>query len=306
MTDHKSFTERELDIMRLMAQDLTNHDIAARLALSIKTVRWYLRQIYSKLDVHSRDDAISQIEGLGIFPTADNNNQNLRHNLPAQVMPFVGRETELSEISALIADPACRLVSLVGPGGMGKTSLAIEAARFQLRHFADGVYFVACAPINDTSEIVPAIAAAMNYPLREDGRPPLEQLTGYLAQKNLLLIIDNFEHLLDGAPILTSMLQAASCLNLIATSRERLNILPETVVNLGGLETPEADTLEDSLRASAVKLFVQSAQRVQSRFALQAEDVDKRGTNLSHCRRDAAGHLTGGGLGDDADPEGNR
>ena len=274
MSAHDSFTERELDIMRLMAQDHSNHDIAGRLALSIKTVRWYLRQIYSKLDVHSRDDALAQIDAFGLFAANDHVNGNRRHNLPAHVTGFVGREGELSEIATLLADPACRLVSLVGPGGMGKTSLALEAARFQKRHFADGVYFVACAPLSDPHDIVPAIAAALDYPLREDDRSPQQQLSGYLAHKHLLLIIDNFERLLDGATMLTDLLQAAPRLQMIATSRERLNLLPERVVTLGGLEMPENDTVEDWLRASAVKLFVQSAQRAQADFVLQAGDMD--------------------------------
>jgi DNA-binding SARP family transcriptional activator len=117
------------------------------------------------------------------------------HNLPAQLAPFVGRERELAEIVQRLADPACRLLSLVGPGGSGKTRLAIEAARAQLDAYKHGVYFCALAPLRSVEAIVPTVAQAIGLSF-SPGPPPRRQLIGYLRHKRVLLVVDNCEHLL--------------------------------------------------------------------------------------------------------------
>ena len=117
------------------------------------------------------------------------------HNLPAQLTPFVGRERELTEIKARLRDPACRLLTLVGPGGSGKTRLALEAAAAQLSDYEDGVFFVSLAPLRSIASIQPAVTTALGLSFYGPG-DPRKQLLGYLREKNLLLILDNFEHLL--------------------------------------------------------------------------------------------------------------
>ncbi len=119
----------------------------------------------------------------------------LRSNLPLPPTPFVGRDAELADLARLIADPGCRLITLLGPGGSGKTRLATEAARKLISAFADGVVFVGLAPLSSAQGIAPAVAAALNLTL--DGNlTPQAQVLRYVRQQALLLVLDNFEHLL--------------------------------------------------------------------------------------------------------------
>jgi predicted ATPase len=190
------------------------------------------------------------------------------NNLPYQTTPFVGRTTEMVALRALLNAPNERLVTLVAPGGMGKSRLAQEAALAELENFADGVYFVPLAPLNHTHEMAGAIASAISYPMQADQRSPQEQLLDFLRRKEMLLVLDNFEHLLDGAEFVTEMLQAAGAVKLLVTSRERIRLSSETVLSLGGLELPSGQASESIEGSDAVKLFVQQARRVAPTFTL--------------------------------------
>ena len=121
-----------------------------------------------------------------------------KHNLPAQLTPFVGREAELAEIAERLQDPACRLLTLVGPGGCGKTRLALEAAAGQLDNYFHGVFFVSLAPLQSVDGIVPTVAEAIGFQFytAAEAAEPQQQLLDYLRQKAMLLILDNCEHLL--------------------------------------------------------------------------------------------------------------
>ncbi|MBN2390703.1 MAG: AAA family ATPase [Anaerolineae bacterium] len=118
-----------------------------------------------------------------------------KHNLPAQTTPFVGRRHELAEIEVRLNDPDCHLLTLVGPGGSGKTRLALEAAMGQLEKYEHGVFFVSLAPLRSVDGIVPTVAEALGFRFYT-GTAPQQQLLDYLHQKNMLIIMDNFEHLL--------------------------------------------------------------------------------------------------------------
>ena len=127
-----------------------------------------------------------------------------KHNLPVQLTPFVGREAMLAEIKGRLEDPDCRLLTLVGPGGSGKTRLALEAAAdrmsaAQLDSFEDGVFFVSLAPLRSVDGLIPTVTTALGVALHGGG-DPRQQLLGYLSRKHLLLILDNFEHLLPSSP----------------------------------------------------------------------------------------------------------
>jgi predicted ATPase/predicted Ser/Thr protein kinase len=196
-----------------------------------------------------------------------------RHNLPAQTTPFVGRETELAELARLLADPAVRLVTILGSGGMGKTRLALQTAEGQLSHFSHGVYFVSLAPLTSAENIVPTIAEALNFSFYEGDTSPQRQLLDYLRQKTMLLILDNFEHLLKGVGLVTDILQAAPSVKLIATSRERLKLQDEQLFQITGIDFPDWETPDDALEYSAVRLFLQSARRVQPGFELSSDDM---------------------------------
>ncbi len=189
------------------------------------------------------------------------------HNLPRQSTSFVGRNKELTEIGALLDDPACQLVTLLGPGGIGKTRLALEVAANQLPKFADGVYFVALSPIGSPDLLSSAIASAIaiSFYGTEDRNT---QIVRYLREKQLLLVMDNFEHLLDGVDLLTDIVQVASGVKILVTSRERLNLQEEWIFAVDGLSTP-LDKVNEPLESySGVQLFVQRARQVQTNFSL--------------------------------------
>jgi predicted ATPase/class 3 adenylate cyclase/DNA-binding CsgD family transcriptional regulator len=189
-------------------------------------------------------------------------------NLPAPATPFVGREAELAQIEALLQGGQCRLISLVGLGGSGKTRLAIQAAA-QSQAFPHGVYFAGLAATSTPEGTVAAIADALQMPFYV--RPGLSlspdaaqaQLLSYLSGKEALLVLDNCEHLIAApfAELVAGLLAAAPGLKLIATSRERLNLPGEWVLEVAGLSFPVGDGGEDIREYAAVRLFVEGARR---------------------------------------------
>jgi predicted ATPase/DNA-binding CsgD family transcriptional regulator len=187
-------------------------------------------------------------------------------NLPSQPTSFIGRETELTEIADLLANPNCRLLTVTGPGGIGKTRLAIHAAN-QITHFAHSVYFVPLHLLNSPDFIIPAIAEALQIQFYGQASAR-EQLLDYLREKSLLLVVDNFEHLLDGAAILSDILAHAPSVKALVTSRERLNLLEEWVLDMQGLPFPTNEVETEIGDYDAVQLFVQHARRAQVGFAL--------------------------------------
>ncbi len=197
----------------------------------------------------------------------------LAHNLPAQSTPFIGRVEALAELARLLDDPACRLLTLTGPGGIGKTRLALQAAAEGLsaRKFTDGVFFVPLAPLGSVDFIVPAIANAIAFTFY-GGMDSKDQLLNYLREKSILLVMDNFEHLTDGAGLLAEFLERAPGLKCMVTSRERLNLRGEWLIEVEGMTAPESEQAERVEEYSAMQLFLQSARRTHPRFTLSEED----------------------------------
>jgi DNA-binding SARP family transcriptional activator/predicted ATPase/Tfp pilus assembly protein PilF len=211
------------------------------------------------------------------------------HNLPAPTTPFVGRAEELVQIEALLADPACRLLTLIGIGGVGKTRLALQVAHNLVTDqdanerrelFRHGITFVPLAAIATADQMIAAIAGAMRFTF--SGRQEIKtQLLNHVREKEMLLILDNFEHLVHEAPLLTEMLQAASGVKLLVTSRERLDLYEEWLFDVDGLSLPPADraALQAStkdgddalLQYSALQLFALRARRLSLRFDLAHE-----------------------------------
>lgn len=197
------------------------------------------------------------------------------HNLSSKATPFVGREVELENLKQRIATNQNRLITIVGVGGMGKTRLALAVAEQLLPtgRFIDGIFFINLAPLSEAQHIVPALAEAVDYPLVGDGQTSQKQLLGYLHQKKMLLIFDNFEHLLDGIDLLTDILRTAPHIQILVTSRERLRLHSEQLYPIEGLTFPEWQSSKDVETFTAVQLFLQSARHIQPDFTLQDNDL---------------------------------
>jgi len=195
-----------------------------------------------------------------------------RHNLPLHTAPFVGREAELVELAELLADQNVRLLCLIGAGGVGKTRLAIEAGKRQIGNCAQGVYFVALAGLANAEGLVPSIAQTIGFSFYA-GSEPRQQLLEYLREKRMLLILDNFEHLLEGVSFLSDLLEADPLVKVIVTSRVRLEAPGEQLVHLEGMDFPDGENLADTLGYSAVELFLQCARRVRPEFRPAGNDL---------------------------------
>lgn len=192
------------------------------------------------------------------------------HHLPQQLTSFIGREEELVQIQTLLQAGTSRLISLVGPGGIGKTRLAIEVARATQAHFTHGVYFVGLAGVQEVAAIPLAIMTALGATLAAGATAPLQQLLTLLAHQHLLLVIDNLEHLMEGVDLLLAILHRAPQVTLLVTSREQLNCQAEDRFLLAGLTTPTQPDLAHAAQTAAVRLFCERAYRLTKEFKLTA------------------------------------
>ena len=236
-------------------------------------------------------------EAAGAAP-AGGGRPGLAH-LPPQTTPFVGREGELARLAQLLGDPACRLISLVGPGGIGKTRLAVRFCTGDLAlSFPDGIFFVPLVGVSSPDLLIPAISDAIGLAFHANASPP-SQLLGFLKDKATLLVLDNFEYLLDGAGMVSKILQAAPGVKILVTSRRRLDLGEEWLFEVGGLDIPPLERTDrdppdfnppdhglgdykpgdhdpaiagnlDSY--SAVRLFTQGVQRIRLDFSLSEEN----------------------------------
>ncbi len=194
------------------------------------------------------------------------------HSLPLQLTPFIGRERELDEIGRLLHDPGCRLMSLVGPGGVGKTRLAIEAAAQHVGAFQHGGHFIGLAALSSPDYILSTMADALKLsfygPL-----DPKQQIVNYLREKEMLLVMDNFEHLTEAAPLTAEILQDAPRVKTLVTSRERLNLHGEYALEIGGLTFPKDKSTARDARYSAIELFINSAKRHNPAYVTSEADL---------------------------------
>ncbi len=261
--------EREKEILKRLSTGLSDQQIADELFLSLNTVKWYNRQIYSKLGVRSRTQAIACVKDLGLLDSGVSMSPQPvpRYNLPAQTLLFIGRSREIAEVKQLLH--TSRLLTLTGTGGTGKTRLALRVATEVAEAFADGVCFVDLAPLSDHTLVAKAIAGALGV-VENPTEPLPDTLKRALAQRELLLLIDNFEHVIKVAPLVSELLAASSRLKVFVTSREPLRLAEEQEYLVPSLSLPlaEATSVQHLIESEAGLLFVRRAQMTLPRFEL--------------------------------------
>jgi predicted ATPase/DNA-binding CsgD family transcriptional regulator len=269
-------TERELDILKLIVEGLSNPEIADHLVIGVETVRWHIKQLYSKLDVHSRTQAVHRANELGLLTNPKTLVGSLepvpqQDNLPIYNLPFVGRETEATELNTLLQDPDVRLITIVGPGGMGKTRLCVEVARQQKDNFRDGICFVPLLTIQSANEIELAFANGLDLRLHNDHNTRSELLE-YLQSKVMLILLDSFPHTLVDVELVISILKRARKVKIMVTSHTSLNLREEWVRHLAPLDIPTTtrDIENDNLETyGAIKLFDTCVRRIRGDFSLK-------------------------------------
>ncbi len=193
-------------------------------------------------------------------------------NLPQYTTPFIGREVELADIGKRLREPNCRLLTLVGPGGIGKTRLAVEAVLEIAPIFQDGLFFVALQPVESVRSIVRTVGSAIGFEFSSGSEPDL-QLHRHLHERDALLILDNLEHLPGASDIIANLLKATSLVKLLVTSREPLSLYDEWLYHVEGLPFPDQESANNIDTYDAVRLYADHASRVQRDFSLDAEQA---------------------------------
>jgi predicted ATPase/transcriptional regulator with XRE-family HTH domain len=282
-----------------MSAALSQQELAERSTVSVRTISDIergqrttarfetVRQLARALDLSERDRGLlveaaqpksdqlpaSQALALALAPPAPAPVPSLRvQTLPAQPTPMIGREAVLSEIVGAVENNPGRAITLTGPGGIGKTRLAIEAARRSAASFDDGVAFANLAPLADPASVAVTIAQALGITTGGVSLP--ESISQFLQDRSMMLVLDNFEHLIEAAPVISQLLAAAPGLSVLVTSRMRLRLSTELEIPIQAFDLPATDDPINVMHKNeAVRLFVDRACATDPEFELTAENT---------------------------------
>ncbi len=208
----------------------------------------------------------------GEMPPMDAAVSSLHRSVPIPRTRLIGREAERFTVRALLLDEAVPLLTVTGPGGVGKTRLALEVLREVRERYRNGVFFVPLEALSTAGSLATSIAGALGVKLQGQ-EDVLTQLIRHLRDKALLIVLDNYEHLLEGVTVVSSLVKTCSHLKLLVTSRERLNLQEEWLLPLVGLSYFQTESIEEAITAPAVKLFVERAKQVKPDFLLTEEEL---------------------------------
>ncbi len=254
-------TYREIEILELIDKGLSNKEIGKHLSLSLHTVKWYIKQIFAKLQVQRRTQAVARAKELGII------GQLIQpvSQVPLPLIPLIGREQAIRDLSHFLTQGDTRLVTIVGLGGAGKTHIALHLVPYLEEYFSGHIYFVSLVSVQSIENILPHIFISLGIEASGDIQPQ-QQLIHFLNQKPTLLILDNCEHLSGGMLFINELLIHAPESRILATSRDRLHLLGEKIYYLQGLDFVEADTKNGLSQSS--ELFAYIANQINTDFEL--------------------------------------
>jgi len=282
----EQLSRREREILGLLAQGYSGPEMAGKLTIALSSVRSHLQHLYSKLGVNGKSGALNRARALGLLetspaaftfqqpPTAVPAGPAPRHNLPMELTRFFGRELEIAQVRELLAE--YRLVTVTGAGGVGKTRLSLRVGEDVLDDFLDGVWFAELASLSDPALVAPDVAVTLG--VREvPGLPILETLTGFLRERQILLLLDNCEHLLEAcARLADGLLRACPRLTILASSREPLGVSGEAVFSVPSLSFPNPDHLppiDQMTDYMAVSLFIDRSRLVLPGYEVAAHNA---------------------------------
>jgi|GEM_PF-4370794 len=259
-------TPKEQETLKHVVARKSNHEIAEAMYVGVNTVKTHVTHLCQKFSISNvpqsekRDLLISLGETYFALPS------NSTADLPHFTTPFIGRIRECETIQALIQERTTRVVTLAGVGGIGKTRLSVEVARRLTAQYADGVYFISLAQLSSGTQVIETIAETIGFSFSDQESSLSKQLCSYLKSKSMLLVMDNFEHVLDGIDVVQAVISTTPNVDFLVTSREVLQIIGEQVLDVGGMQAQNHN--------DALILFDQSAKRVHHDFKLSDDNID--------------------------------